>query len=53
MEILYLFYKNVFSNHVPVCNKSTSNIYINLPKLSMDQRELYDGELTERKVKVK
>ena len=51
MKNLYPFYENLFSNNVPVYNKSISHflIDINLQKLSMEQREL--RELTEKAVK--
>ena len=48
---MYLFYENLSFNNVLVYNKSISNYLkdINLPKLSMEQRELL--ELTEKGVK--
>ena len=51
MENLYKFYENLFSNDVPVSKKSISNYLkdINLPKLSMEQRELCKGELTRKR----
>lgn len=49
---LYQFYENLFSNDVPTSNKTVSNYLkdINLPKLSMEQREHY--ELSKKEVKV-
>ena len=51
MKNLYPFYENLFSNNVPVYNKSISHflIDINLQKLFIKQREL--RELTEKAVK--
>ena len=48
---MYLFYENLSFNNVLVYNKSISNYLkdINLPKLSMEQKELL--ELTEKGVK--
>ena len=53
MENLYHFYKILFSNSEPVSNKSICNYLkdINLPKLSMEERGLWEGELTKKEVK--
>ena len=53
MENLYQFYENLFSNDLPVSNKSISNHlkFISLPKKSIEQRELCEGELTKKELK--
>ena len=52
LENLYQFYKNLFSDDVPVPNKNISNYVkdIDLSKLSMEQRELFEGGLTKKQV---
>lgn len=49
---MYQFHKNLFSNEAPVFNKSIFNYLkdTNLITLSIDRRELCEGELTEKKV---
>ena len=52
-KIIENFYENLFSNGVTVSSKSIL-IYlkdVSLPKLSMEQRELSEGEFTEKVVK--
>ena len=53
MGNLYQGKKNLFSNNVPVSNRSISNYlnYISLKNLSMEQRKLCKGKLTKNKVK--
>ena len=50
---MYQFCKNLFSNDVPVSNKSLSNYSkdISLPIFSMGWRELCEGELSKKQVK--
>ena len=50
---MYRFYKSVFSDNVPLSNKNISVDLTdtNLPKLSMEQRQLCEGEVIEKKVK--
>ena len=53
MDNLYHFYKNLFSNDVSLSKNSISSYSkdINLPKLSMKQRELWEGKLTKMEEK--